>query len=95
MYYQGDWGIYFGYYFNNAPVYGLVEKVGGKSLPCVVDIRDEAQVRKAVEEAVKKFGGIDIVVNNASAISLTGTAETDMKRYDLMHNINTRGTFLV
>ncbi|CAG9773684.1 unnamed protein product [Ceutorhynchus assimilis] len=72
-----------------------VEKAGGKSLPCVVDIRDETQVKKAVEEAVKKFGGIDIVVNNASAISLTGTAETDMKRYDLMHHINTRGTFLV
>lgn len=64
-------------------------------MPCVVDVRDEKQVRSAVEEAVKKFGGIDILVNNASAISLTGTAETEMKRYDLMHNINTRGTFLV
>lgn len=72
-----------------------VEKAGGKSLACVVDIRDEGQVKKAVEEAVKKFGGIDILINNASAISLTGTAETEMKRYDLMHNINTRGTFLV
>ncbi|KAF7286115.1 hydroxysteroid dehydrogenase like 2 [Rhynchophorus ferrugineus] len=72
-----------------------VEKAGGKSLPCVVDIRDESQVKKAVDEAVKKFGGIDILVNNASAISLTGTADTEMKRYDLMHNINTRGTFLV
>ncbi|KAJ8935238.1 hypothetical protein NQ314_012913 [Rhamnusium bicolor] len=66
-----------------------------KGLPCIVDVRDENAVRKAVEEAVNKFGGIDIVINNASAISLTGTAETDMKRYDLMHNINTRGTFLV
>lgn len=72
-----------------------VEKAGGKSLACIVDIRDENQVRQAVEEAVAKFGGIDILINNASAISLTGTGETDMKRYDLMHNINTRGTFLV
>ena len=72
-----------------------IEKAGGKALPCVVDVRDEAQVRSAVEQAVAKFGGIDIVVNNASAISLTGTQQTDMKRYDLMHNINTRGTFLV
>lgn len=60
-----------------------------------MDVRDEKQVRNAVEQAVKTFGGIDIVVNNASAISLTPTPETDMKRYDLMHNINTRGTFLV
>lgn len=72
-----------------------VEQAGGKCLPCIVDVRDESQVRNAVEQAVSKFGGIDILVNNASAISLTGTAETDMKRYDLMHNINTRGTFLV
>ncbi|KAJ3644888.1 hypothetical protein Zmor_022589 [Zophobas morio] len=72
-----------------------VEAAGGKSLPCIVDVRDEQQVRKAVQEAVQKFGGIDIVVNNASAISLTPTPATDMKRYDLMHNINTRGTFLV
>ncbi|RZB38771.1 hydroxysteroid dehydrogenase-like protein 2 [Asbolus verrucosus] len=72
-----------------------VEKAGGKGLPCIVDVRDEQQVRKAVEEAVKKFGGIDIVVNNASAISLTSTPATDMKKYDLMQNINTRGTFLV
>lgn len=72
-----------------------VERAGGKALPCIVDVRDETQVRNAVEKAVAKFGGIDIVVNNASAISLTGTQQTDMKRYDLMHNINTRGTFLV
>lgn len=64
-------------------------------MPCIVDVRDEKQVRSAVEEAVKKFGGIDVLVNNASAISLTPTDQTDMKRYDLMHNINTRGTFLV
>lgn len=61
----------------------------------MVDVRDEKQVRTAVENAVKKFGGIDIVINNASAISLTPTGQTDMKRYDLMHQINTRGTFLV
>ncbi|XP_043653926.1 hydroxysteroid dehydrogenase-like protein 2 [Drosophila teissieri] len=72
-----------------------IEKAGGKAFPCVVDVRDEEQVRSAVEAAVAKFGGIDIVINNASAISLTSTPNTDMKRYDLMHNINTRGTFLV
>lgn len=58
-------------------------------------MREEKQVAAAVEAAVKAFGGIDILVNNASAISLTGTLETEMKRYDLMQNINTRGTFLV
>ena len=72
-----------------------VEAAGGKCLPCVVDVREEKQVIDAVEAGVKAFGGIDIVVNNASAISLTGTLETDMKRYDLMQNINTRGTYLV
>ena len=72
-----------------------IEAAGGKALPCIVDVRDEAQVIDAVENAVAKFGGIDIVVNNASAISLTGTVGTDMKRYDLMNNINARGTFLV
>jgi len=71
-----------------------IEKAGGKALPCMVDIRHEDQVRAAVEKAVAAFGGIDILVNNASAISLTGTLETPMKRYDLMHSINTRGTFL-
>jgi citronellol/citronellal dehydrogenase len=71
-----------------------IEKAGGKALACVVDVRDEAQVYGAVAEAVKKFGGIDVLVNNASAISLTGTVETPMKRYDLMHGVNTRGTFL-
>ncbi len=71
-----------------------IEKAGGKALPLVVDVREEAQVRAAVEQGVAKFGGIDILVNNASAISLTGTVHTPMKRYDLMHQINTRGTFL-
>jgi citronellol/citronellal dehydrogenase len=71
-----------------------IEKAGGKALPCIVDVRDEAQVVEAVKQAVAKFGGIDVCVNNASAISLTGTLQTPMKRYDLMHQINTRGTFL-
>jgi citronellol/citronellal dehydrogenase len=70
------------------------EKAGGHGLACITDIRFEEQVQAAVDETVKKFGGIDILVNNASAISLTGTLETPMKRYDLMHGINTRGTFL-
>ncbi len=72
-----------------------IEKAGGKALPCVVDVRDEAAVQAAVDKAVATFGGIDITVNNASAISLTATLRTDMKRYDLMHSVNTRGTFLV
>lgn len=72
-----------------------IEKAGGKALPCIVDIRDETAVKTAVAAAVEKFGGIDIVVNNASAISLTPTEKTDMKRWDLMHSINSRGTFLV
>jgi len=71
-----------------------IEKAGGKALPCVVDIRDEQQIQKAVDEAINQFGGIDILVNNASAISLTSTEDTEMKRFDLMHQINTRGTFL-
>ncbi len=72
-----------------------IEAAGGKALPLVCDIRFEDQVTAAVAKAVETFGGIDILVNNASAISLTGTTMTDMKRYDLMHGINTRGTFLV
>ena len=71
-----------------------IEAAGGKALPLIVDVRDEASVQAAVDKAVETFGGIDICVNNASAISLTGTLSTDMKRYDLMHQINGRGTFL-
>ena len=71
-----------------------IEAAGGKALPLVCDIRFEDQVQAAVAKAVETFGGIDILVNNASAISLTGTTMTEMKRYDLMHGINTRGTFL-
>jgi citronellol/citronellal dehydrogenase len=71
-----------------------IEDAGGKALPLIVDVRDEANVLEAVEKTVAAFGGIDICVNNASAIQLTGTEATDMKRYDLMQQINTRGTFL-
>jgi citronellol/citronellal dehydrogenase len=70
-----------------------IEQAGGNALACAVDIRYEEQIQAAVQQAVKTFGGIDILVNNASAISLTGTLETPMKRFDLMHQINTRGTF--
>ncbi len=70
-----------------------IERAGGKALPCVVDIRSEDQIQAAVKQAVDRFGGIDILVNNASAIHLSGTLQTPMKRYDLMHQINVRGTF--
>ncbi|MFA6228963.1 MAG: NAD(P)-dependent oxidoreductase [Rhodanobacter sp.] len=72
-----------------------VEEAGGKALALQVDIRDEQQVREAAARAAEHFGGIDIVVNNASAIWLAGVMDTPMKRYDLMHQVNTRGTFLV
>ena len=72
-----------------------VEAAGGKALPVVCDIRSEEQVIEAVAKGAEHFGGIDICVNNASAIQLTPTLQTDMKRFDLMHQINTRGTFLV
>jgi citronellol/citronellal dehydrogenase len=72
-----------------------IEKAGGKALPCITDIRFEDQVADAVKRTVEKFGGIDILVNNASAISLTPTPETPMKRFDLMHGINLRGTYAV
>ena len=71
-----------------------IEGAGGRALPLVVDIRDEAQVESAVAKTVDAFGGIDILVNNASAISLTGTSATPMKRLDLMQQVNTRGSFL-
>ena len=79
-------------------VYSAAEEIkaaGGAALPLIVDIRDENQVRSAVQQTVDRFGGIDICVNNASAISLTGTQDTEMKRWDLMHQVNARGTFLV
>lgn len=71
-----------------------IEAAGGRALPCLCDIRFEEQVDEAIAKTVATFGGIDILVNNASAIQLTGTLETSMKRFDLMHQINCRGTFL-
>src|SRR4051794_18897523 len=71
-----------------------IEAAGGQALPIVGDIRDEAQVAAAVEQAVERFGGIDVCVNNASAIALQGTEQLELKRYDLMQDINARGTFV-
>lgn len=71
-----------------------IEKAGGKALPLIVDVREEASVYEAVEKTVAAFGGIDICVNNASAIQLTGTLATEMKRYDLMNQVNARGSYL-
>lgn len=79
-------------------IYSAAEEIraaGGEAEPCAVDIRDEAQVQAAVARAVDVFGGIDIVINNASAIFLAGTAATPLKRFDLMHAVNTRGTYAV
>jgi citronellol/citronellal dehydrogenase len=72
-----------------------IAKAGGKALPLVVDVRDEAQVKDAIERAVATFGGLDIVVNNASAVQRTTVVDTDMRRFDLMYQINTRGTLMV
>ena len=72
-----------------------IKEAGGKALPLICDIRSDEQVQSAVEAGVKEFGGIDICINNASAISLTPTMQTPMKRFDLMQQVNTRGTFLV
>jgi citronellol/citronellal dehydrogenase len=71
-----------------------IEAAGGRALPVVLDVRYEEQVKAAVKQAVDTFGGIDILINNASAISLTGTVETPMKRVDLMFDVNVRGTYL-
>ena len=72
-----------------------IEAAGGKALPLVVDVRDDTAVRQALERTAQTFGGVDIVVNNASAIQLTSVADTDMRRFDLMHQINARGSFAV
>ena len=72
-----------------------IAKAGGNALPLAVDVRDEAQVKAAIDQTAATFGGIDIVVNNASAIARTPVVDTDMRRFDLMHQINTRGTFMV
>jgi citronellol/citronellal dehydrogenase len=71
-----------------------IEAAGGRALAVPMDLRDEAQVKAAVRAAVAQFGGIDILVNNASAIYLTGTLDTPIRRFDLMHQVNTRGTYL-
>lgn len=70
-----------------------IEAAGGRALPCVVDIRDVDALQRAVEQTATTFGGIDVCVNNASAIQLTGTGDTPIKRFDLMHEVNARGTF--
>ncbi len=78
-------------------VYSAVDEIiaaGGRAVACVADIRFEEQIRAAVDKAVEAFGGIDILVNNASAIHLSGTLDTPAKRYDLLHSVNVRGTFL-
>jgi citronellol/citronellal dehydrogenase len=72
-----------------------VERAGGQALAVAMDVREEAQVKAAVKAAVARFGGIDVLVNNASAIYLTRTLDTPIRRFDLMHQVNTRGTFLV
>jgi citronellol/citronellal dehydrogenase len=72
-----------------------IENAGGRALPLVVDVRDDEAVKGAIDKTAATFGGIDIVVNNASAVQRTPVAETDMRRFDLMHQINTRGTFMV
>ncbi len=72
-----------------------IENAGGRALPLQVDIRDEDQVRMAIDETAETFGGIDICINNASAIQLTNIEATEMRRFDLMHQVNTRGTYMV
>src|SRR4029077_5122066 len=72
-----------------------ITKAGGNALPLVVDVRDEAQVKDAIEQTVATFGRLDIVVNNASAVQRTSVVDTDMRRFDLMYQVNTRGTFMV
>jgi len=72
-----------------------IERAGGRALPLVVDVREEESVKAGIARTVERFGGLDIVVNNASAVQVTPVTETEMKRYDLMHQVNARGTFMV
>jgi citronellol/citronellal dehydrogenase len=71
-----------------------IHAAGGQAIPCIADVRDEMQVHAAVEKTIAEFGGLDVLVNNASAIQLTGTLQTELKRFDLMHAVNVRGTFM-
>jgi citronellol/citronellal dehydrogenase len=71
-----------------------IRAAGGQAIPCIADVRDEMQVHAAVEKTIAEFGGLDVLVNNASAIQLTGTLQTELKRFDLMHAVNVRGTFM-
>ena len=72
-----------------------IERAGGRALPLMVDVREEESVKAGIARTVERFGGLDIVVNNASAVQVTPVTETEMKRYDLMHQVNARGTFMV
>lgn len=72
-----------------------IEKAGGRALPLAIDVRDDEQVKAGLARTVEVFGGLDIVVNNASAVQVTPVEQTDMKRYDLMNGVNARGTFMV
>src|ERR1700750_174584 len=72
-----------------------IEAAGGRALPLMVDVRDEEAVKAAIDKTAAHFGAVDVVVNNASAITLTSTATTDMRRFDLMHQVNARGSFMV
>ncbi|HNN31371.1 MAG TPA: SDR family oxidoreductase, partial [Chitinophagaceae bacterium] len=72
-----------------------IEAAGGKALAVQTDVRNEEQIANAVKQTIETFGGVDIVINNASAIQLTNTAQTEAKRFDLMHSVNVRGSFLV
>src|SRR5215469_14430901 len=72
-----------------------IEKAGGRALALALDVREEAQVKEALDKTAAAFGGIDVVVNNASAINIAPVTQTDMRRFDLMHQVNTRGTFVV
>src|SRR5215472_13011892 len=71
-----------------------IERAGGRALALALDVREEAQVKAALDQTAATFGGLDVVINNASAINLAPVTQTDMRRFDLMHQVNTRGTFL-
>jgi NAD(P)-dependent dehydrogenase (short-subunit alcohol dehydrogenase family) len=72
-----------------------IENAGGQCLPCIMDVRNEEQVERAVQATIDRFGKLDILINNASAVHMTGTVETPMKKFDLMNDVNVRGTFML